>query len=278
MKREGDGATPVMRLVPDAVVGALLFFSGLELAVGLEHIDLDAARKKGIAVLYTPDVLSDSVAEMAILLMLGALGLLLGNKKARNFGGKALTYGGLAALGVIAYKAYGNWQAQQGTAPKTEPQTLDRVPPAQVEQHSQAILKALVAAAKADGHEVADVAEAAKRADVIMLLVPDQDMRPIYEEGVAGALGRCVHGREPGVERRARLAVDVELREEREGHVMAHELEVRVLQQVRHVAPPQCRAWTHIVRRGGLRAMPPARRRRPSRRRPRRIRSSSRRG
>jgi uncharacterized membrane protein YebE (DUF533 family) len=82
----------------------------------------------------------------------GAMGLLLGSKKARNVGGKVAIYGGLAALGVIAYKAYGNWQAQQGTAPKTEPQTLDRLPPAQVELHSQAILKALVAAAKADGH------------------------------------------------------------------------------------------------------------------------------
>ncbi|MEB0047413.1 MULTISPECIES: tellurite resistance TerB family protein [unclassified Pseudomonas] len=82
----------------------------------------------------------------------GAMGLLLGSKKARKFGGKALTYGGLAALGVIAYKAYGNWQARQGTAPQTEPQTLDRLPAAQAEQHSQAILKALVAAAKADGH------------------------------------------------------------------------------------------------------------------------------
>lgn len=38
----------------------------------------------------------------------GAMGLLLGSKKARSVGGKALTYGGLAALGVIAYKAYGN--------------------------------------------------------------------------------------------------------------------------------------------------------------------------
>ena len=82
----------------------------------------------------------------------GALGLLLGSKKARKYGGKALTYGGLAALGVLAYKAYGNWQAQQAAAPRGEPQTLDRLPPAQVEQHSQAILKALVAAAKADGH------------------------------------------------------------------------------------------------------------------------------
>jgi lactate dehydrogenase-like 2-hydroxyacid dehydrogenase len=41
-------------------------------SVGIEHIDLDAASRRGIAVLSTPDVLSDSVAEMAILLMLGA--------------------------------------------------------------------------------------------------------------------------------------------------------------------------------------------------------------
>jgi uncharacterized membrane protein YebE (DUF533 family) len=82
----------------------------------------------------------------------GAMGLLLGSKRARSVGGKVAVYGGLAALGVIAYKAFGNWQARQGTAPNAEPQTLDRLPPAQVEQHSQAILKALVAAAKADGH------------------------------------------------------------------------------------------------------------------------------
>ncbi|VVQ03196.1 tellurite resistance TerB family protein [Pseudomonas fluorescens] len=82
----------------------------------------------------------------------GAMGLLLGSKKARNVGCKVAVYGGLAALGVLAYKAYGNWNAQKGTAPQGEPQTLDRLPPAQVELHSQAILKALVAAAKADGH------------------------------------------------------------------------------------------------------------------------------
>jgi uncharacterized membrane protein YebE (DUF533 family) len=82
----------------------------------------------------------------------GALGLLLGNKSGRKVGGKLLTYGGLAALGVLAYKAYGNWQSQQAGAPQGEPQTLDRLPAPQVEEHSQAILKALLAAAKADGH------------------------------------------------------------------------------------------------------------------------------
>lgn len=82
----------------------------------------------------------------------GALGLLLGSKKGRKMGGKVLTYGGLAALGVIAYKAYGNWQNQQKGVAAPAPQTIDRLPPAQAEQHSRAILIALIAAAKADGH------------------------------------------------------------------------------------------------------------------------------
>lgn len=78
----------------------------------------------------------------------GALGLLLGkNRKTR----KLATYGGLAAIGVMAYQAYRDHQ-QQGTATASEPRTIDRLPPPQAEQHSQAILRALIAAAKADGH------------------------------------------------------------------------------------------------------------------------------
>lgn len=41
-------------------------------SVGFEHIDLAAARSRGLRVLHTPDVLTDAVAETAILLMLGA--------------------------------------------------------------------------------------------------------------------------------------------------------------------------------------------------------------
>jgi ketol-acid reductoisomerase len=44
-------------------------------------------------------------------------------------------------------------------------------------------------AARAAGLDVRPVADAASAADVIMLLVPDQDMRTIYEQGVAPALG-----------------------------------------------------------------------------------------
>ncbi len=105
----------------------------------------------------------------------GMLGTLLGSKRGRSYGGKALKYGSIAALGVMAYKAYTAWQAQQQaqaaqgrpsttTAPSStpsaagmasafgEPRTLDRVPPAEAEQHSRAVLLAMIAAAKADGH------------------------------------------------------------------------------------------------------------------------------
>jgi lactate dehydrogenase-like 2-hydroxyacid dehydrogenase len=41
-------------------------------SIGHEHIDLDAARARGIAVFATPDVLSDACAEVGMLLLLGA--------------------------------------------------------------------------------------------------------------------------------------------------------------------------------------------------------------
>ena len=41
-------------------------------AVGFGNIDLEAAKKKGIVVTNTPEVLSDATAEIGILLILGA--------------------------------------------------------------------------------------------------------------------------------------------------------------------------------------------------------------
>ena len=86
----------------------------------------------------------------------GALGLLLGKNKTTR---KLASYGGLAALGMMVYNTYGEYQRQQAgtagagtTASLPSPQTVDRLPPPQANAHSQAILQALVAAAKADGH------------------------------------------------------------------------------------------------------------------------------
>ncbi len=41
-------------------------------SVGVDHVDLDAARRRGIIVTNTPDVLADATAETTLLLMLGA--------------------------------------------------------------------------------------------------------------------------------------------------------------------------------------------------------------
>lgn len=85
----------------------------------------------------------------------GALGLLLGDKRVRKFGGKALTYGGAAALGALAFRAYSNWQQQKaaaGAAGTPAPQPSQFLPAPASEDHSRAVLKALIAAAKSDGH------------------------------------------------------------------------------------------------------------------------------
>jgi glyoxylate/hydroxypyruvate reductase len=41
-------------------------------SVGFEHIDQSAAKKAGLRVGYTPDVLTDAVADIAVMLLLMA--------------------------------------------------------------------------------------------------------------------------------------------------------------------------------------------------------------
>ncbi|MCQ9615957.1 tellurite resistance TerB family protein [Paenalcaligenes niemegkensis] len=97
----------------------------------------------------------------------GALGLLLGNKKFRKMGGSVAGYGGAAALGAIALKAYQGWENNKTQAPSpatvptqtpapTQSLALNVLTPTVIEDHSTAILAAIIAAAKADGHISAD--------------------------------------------------------------------------------------------------------------------------
>ena len=63
-------------------------------------------------------------------------------------------FGGVAALGDAAFKAYSNWQAKNSGAassPQTAALDFGTLPTATQEEHSRAILVAMVAAAKADG-------------------------------------------------------------------------------------------------------------------------------
>ncbi|UAW99628.1 tellurite resistance TerB family protein [Halopseudomonas nanhaiensis] len=115
----------------------------------------------------------------------GAISLLMGSKKTRKMGGKVITYGGLAALGLVAYKAYSNWQSQKevqtGMAQPDGPlRTVDRVPPAEIEQHSQAILRAIIGAAKADGH--IDDREREMIDGEINKLTPDPELKRWFDQ------------------------------------------------------------------------------------------------
>ncbi len=107
----------------------------------------------------------------------GILGLLLGGKKPKKLAKTALTYGGAAVVGGLAYRAWQNWQTQKagggGAAPAQAPAPQPRQPIAmgsepmlpppgdsaflpdnEADQQalSRALVRAMIAAAKADGH------------------------------------------------------------------------------------------------------------------------------
>ncbi|UFQ02425.1 tellurite resistance TerB family protein [Pseudomonas fitomaticsae] len=81
--------------------------------------------------------------------LLGGGGALGGGTQSRSGG---TNYAALASLGMMAFQAYQAWQRSQASAaPQQTPQTADLLSGPQVEEHSHAVLRALIAAAKADG-------------------------------------------------------------------------------------------------------------------------------
>jgi uncharacterized membrane protein YebE (DUF533 family) len=95
----------------------------------------------------------------------GLAALLMGSKSGRKMAGTALQLGGMAVVGAIAYKAYRDWQGGKtvthSTVPMTGPSALSPPPadtpfmPAHESEQqslSRHLLRAMIAAAKADGH------------------------------------------------------------------------------------------------------------------------------
>jgi len=91
----------------------------------------------------------------------GIMALVMGNKSARKFAGKAAGYGGAALLGGLAYKAYSNWQHNKGGQTTTWPDTGNTMletnevftpGDTQAPDFQLQLIKAMIAAAKADGH------------------------------------------------------------------------------------------------------------------------------
>lgn len=93
----------------------------------------------------------------------GLLGLLVANKTARKTAGTVAVYGGAAALGLLAFRAFRNWQEGQkpATAPVAQPADIANVDPKYLPSNAPAaggqpfelaLIQAMIAAAKSDGH------------------------------------------------------------------------------------------------------------------------------
>ncbi|WP_339433912.1 MULTISPECIES: tellurite resistance TerB family protein [unclassified Pseudomonas] len=90
----------------------------------------------------------------------GLLGGLLGSGGGTQSRSGGTRYAALASLGMMAYQAYQAWQRSQASAaPSQTPQTANLLAGPDIEEHSHAVLRALIAAAKADGR----IDEAEKR-------------------------------------------------------------------------------------------------------------------
>ena len=118
--------------------------------------------------------------DMKSLLGGGALGLLLGSKRGRKMGGKALKYGAIAGVGALAWKAYQNHQANahqgaqvQGTAYQ-QGQPLEQLQGQAQERRGLEILQAMIMAARADGH--IDGSERTLLTQEIEKLGPDDEL------------------------------------------------------------------------------------------------------
>ncbi|WNZ86484.1 tellurite resistance TerB family protein [Pseudomonas sp. P108] len=82
----------------------------------------------------------------------GALGGALGGGGGTQSRSGGSNYAALASLGMMAFQAYQAWQrSQASSAPQQTPQTANLLAGSEIEEHGHAVLRALIAAAKADG-------------------------------------------------------------------------------------------------------------------------------
>lgn len=82
----------------------------------------------------------------------GALALLVGTRGGRKLTGTALKLGSLAAIGGVGYSAFKNWQKSQGGVEVSKDAFADAIGAGDAQDRSRMMLRAMIAAAKADGH------------------------------------------------------------------------------------------------------------------------------
>lgn len=120
----------------------------------------------------------------------GALGLLVGSKRGRKMGGKALKYGAIAGVGALAWKAWQNSRGDRGGEgggdEAREGRPMERLEGASQEQRSLELLQAVIMAARADGH--IDDRERALLTEQIDAMGADAELHDWVEQQLAAPL------------------------------------------------------------------------------------------
>tara|TARA_R110002012_G_scaffold9835_14_gene45726 strand:- start:40 stop:783 length:744 start_codon:yes stop_codon:yes gene_type:complete len=136
---------------------------------------------------------SSSGFDVKSLLGGGAMGMLVGSKRGRSMGGKALKYGAIAGVGVLAWKAWQSSQAakngnaqQESAQTASEGERVDVLSGESQERRSLELLQAMIMAARADGH--IDEQEQALITEQIDALGADQEMHNWVEQQLKAPL------------------------------------------------------------------------------------------
>ena len=106
----------------------------------------------------------------------GVLGMLMGSKKTKKMGKKAIGVGSVAALGALAYKVYNDHQSKQGQPVEPQQAQFDE----NDANHSVLILRSMIAASKADGH--VDEEEMAKIEQAVESMGADYQLTRLVSE------------------------------------------------------------------------------------------------
>ena len=123
-----DGRVGLLSMLTDAIDGAVLDAGPLRVvaqhAVGINNIDLDAARRRGVVVTNTPGSLTDATADLTLALLLAATRHVVAGDRLVRAGGfhgwKPQMMCGLAlrgaTLGVVGWGRIGRAVAQRAEA------------------------------------------------------------------------------------------------------------------------------------------------------------------
>ncbi len=137
----------------------------------------------------------------------GAMGMLVGSKRGRSMGGKALKYGAIAGVGMLAWKAWqssqeakhsggqsSSGQASAAQGDHKEGERVEVLSGEYQERRSLELLQAMIMAARADGH--IDEQEQALITEQIDALGADQEMHRWVEQQLKAPLDAQALARE----------------------------------------------------------------------------------